>query len=116
MTIEDDIERIRHQERRLRFERGKAGHEMEGLEHDAQVIAAQVGKLVAVKAVERSPVEHHRTRSRALEAREQEQQRGLARAGRPRDRDPLTGADVKIDLAKDVDARAAQRVMHAESV
>ena len=89
---------------------------MEGLEHDADVVAAQIGQFVVVELAERPAVQPHRTRGRLLQSGEQYQQRGLAGAERTDDRHRLAGGDLEIDSTEHVQAAIVEFVGHAEVV
>ena len=83
-----DVERQRDVLRRR-----QARDQVEGLEHDADALAADVRPPVVVERVERFAVDAHAALARLLEpGQQQQQQRGLARAGRPDDGPPARRA------------------------
>ena len=54
--------------------------QMEGLEDDADLAAAEAGQRVLVEGIERRAVDHHLSAIRTLQPRHHHQQRGFARA------------------------------------
>jgi len=87
---------------------------VERLEHDADAVAPQVGQRVGVHAAQLGAVDGHASTGWALQAREQQQQGGLARTGWPGDGHALARRHAEIDRAQHVDACGAQLVMHGE--
>src|SRR5215213_9449999 len=76
--------------------------QVEGLEHEANLLVADPGELVVVHLAHLLAVEEIGTLARRVEAANQVHQRRLAGPRRPHDRDVLA--------ALDLDAHAAQRV------
>jgi hypothetical protein len=80
------------------FQRGQVRQELKGLEHEAQFGHAQPGAAIFVESIDIDAIEHDGTVGRRVQAGEQAQQRGLARAGRTDDRKRPTGLHGKIDV------------------
>ena len=85
--------------------------QVEGLEDEADVLAAQLGELACrSSSVMSSPPIVHGARGRAVEAGEQVHQRRLARARRAHDGGELAGGHVERDAAQRVDGGLALAV------
>ena len=62
------------------LQRGHGRDQMEGLEDDADLAAAEAGQRVLVEGIERRAADHHLSAIRTLQPRHHHQQRGFARA------------------------------------
>ena len=72
---------------------GQHRHEVEGLEDEAEPVAAQPRQAAVVEAGELLPVDHHRSGGGLVQPREQVHQRRLPGARRPHDRRELAGGE-----------------------
>ena len=80
------------------LQRRQVGQQLEALEHEAQVRAAQRGAAVLVEREHVLPTQPHRAFGRRVQAREDGQQRALARARGADDGDRLPGLQLEIDV------------------
>ena len=110
IVMVEELERQRHV-----LERRHGGHEMEGLEYDADIGAAKPGELVFVERTELGARDLHSALSRALKPGDDHQQRRFARARAADHGDGLASCDVEIDAAQNRDGARArgQRDLHA---
>ena len=74
--------------------------QVEELEDEADVVAAQLGELAVVEPGEVDAVDHDRARGRAVEAGEDVHQRRLARARRAHDRGQPAGRELDRDAVE----------------
>jgi hypothetical protein len=89
---------------------GEDRYEVEGLEDEAETIAAQPGAALVVERGDLLAVDDDRARGRAVEAGEQVHQRRLARARRTHDRRELPGGEAHGDAAQGVHGRLSLAV------
>ena len=82
------------------LERGGAAQQIEALEHEAQVVAAQQRALIGVHLADGDAEEAIRAGGRRIEAAEDVHAGGLARAARPHHRDELAGTNAQVDAAQ----------------
>ena len=73
---------------------------MKALEHEAHAIRAQRSPRVLVELRERAPGELDVPFARAVEAREQPEQRRLPAPRRPEDDDDLAASDLEVDAVE----------------
>ena len=96
--------RVRHpavEQRNLHVvEHAQVGDQVEGLEDEADLLVADRGERAIAIAGDRRPVDLHRAPGRRVEQPDQVEQRALAAAGRPHDRDELPFADVEVDVGE----------------
>ena len=83
------------------------GMQVEGLEHDPDIAAAEAGQRVLVERAERLASDRDRAGVGPLEPGHDHQQRRLAGAGRADEADRLAAAYMKIDVVEDMDAGRA---------
>src|SRR5436309_3148330 len=89
------------------LERGVAGQELEGLEHEPDRAPAQLRTRVFIKCEEVVAVDLHRACSGRIEPREERKEGGLAGARGADDRNRLALRDREIDLAQNDEVRVA---------
>jgi hypothetical protein len=89
------------------FERGHGGNEMERLEHDADIAAAEARQGVLAQGAEGFPRDHDRTGVGALQPRGHHEQGGLARAGRTDQPDGLALSYMQVDVFENMNAGRA---------
>ena len=87
-----DVEREPHI-----VERGEGREQMIGLEHEADVLAADLGEGFGIGAVDRLPADPHRAAGRRQHTSENGQQRGLAASGRSHQQRELAAGDSQAD-------------------
>jgi hypothetical protein len=92
----DEGERQRHVAAHV-----EVGKEVERLEHEAHVAPAPEREGVVVGVVEGTAVEEDLARIRAIEARDDVEQRGLSAAGLADDRDPLAARHLEPDVVEE---------------
>src|SRR5699024_7765216 len=94
--------------------RGERGHQAEGLEDERDPVAAQERLAVVVEPGDVDVVDVHAAPVGAVEAADEIEQRRLARAGAPDERDELTGCDVEVDPPQGVHRgpARAERAVH----
>ncbi len=97
-------------------ERAQAGQQVEALEDDADAVAPQVGQAVGVERGEVDAVDADAAGGRPLEPRQQQQQRGLARARRPGDGHARAGGDAQVHAAQHGHGARADGVVHAQAI
>ena len=68
------------------------------LEHEADVVGAPVAELGVRQPVDREAIDFDGARGRPVETAEQVQQRGLARARRPHERDEVAARQIQVEL------------------
>ena len=83
-------------------ERRRSREQIESLKHEADLVVAHLGKLVAAELGDVAPVEKILAAGRVIETAENVHQRGLARPGWPGCRDELSRLDVERHPAKGV--------------
>src|SRR6185312_1859701 len=81
--------------------------ELERLEHESDAAAAQLGALVLVEREKVVPVDVNLASRRGVQARQNREQRGLARARGADHGERLARVDRKIDLAQNHEVRVA---------
>jgi hypothetical protein len=91
------------------FERRHGGNQMEGLEDDADRIAAEAGERILILAGERRAVDSDGAGTDALEAGNHHQQGGLAGTRRPDNAERLACFDGEINAAQYVHRTGAAR-------
>src|SRR5437667_5174010 len=91
------------------FERRHGGNQMEGLEDDADRIAAEAGERILILAGERRAVDGDGAGTDALEAGNHHQQGGLARARWPDNAERLAALHGEVDAAQYVDRTGTAR-------
>ena len=79
------------------------GDEVEGLEDEADLLAAHAGELVVAELLDRLAVELVAARGRPVEAAEEVHERRLARTRRTHDRDVLAARDHEVEPAEGLD-------------
>jgi hypothetical protein len=87
--------------------RGEDRQQVEGLEDEADLVAAQLGQAAVVEAVELDAVEDDGARGRAVEAGEDVHERGLAGARGAHDRGEAAGREVDADAVERADGGLA---------
>ena len=98
------------------LERGSVAEQVEGLEHEADAARAQGGALLVAEAAGVDAVDAVGARRRPVEAAEDVQERGLARARRPDDRQPVAAVDGQVDAAQGLHGRiGAERAAAARA-
>ena len=90
--------------------RGEDGQQVEGLEDEPDLVAAQLGQAGVVEPGELGAVERHRAARRLVEAGEQVHERRLPRTRRPHDRGERAGGKPDADPTQRVDPRFAGAV------
>src|SRR5437016_4101944 len=85
------------------FRRGELHQQVMELVDEAEGAVAHLAALGLAQGEERPAPDQHRARARRVEPAQKMQQRRLARAGAPHDRDPLARIDVEVDPEKDRD-------------
>ena len=93
---------------------GEDRHEVEGLEHEADLVAAQPRQVPVVEPADLRPGDLDAALRRPVEAGEHVHQRGLAGARGAHDRGEGGGRDVQRDAAERVDGRVALAVALGE--
>ena len=88
--------------------RGQARHQVEALEDEADALAAHARLLDRRERRHVAPFEPVGAGVGAVEQAEQVEQRRLARAGRPHDRDVLARGDGEVELAQRMHFAVAQ--------
>ena len=88
---------------------------MEGLEYDADILAAEARQPVFVEPVQFFAGDQDRAGVRPLQPGHHHQQRRFARARRTEHADRLAAPYIQVDVAQDVDAggAAAERQINA---
>jgi len=94
---------------------GQHRHQVVELEHEADVAAAPVRELAAVHAVQALAFDLDLARRRRVEAADEIEQRGLARARRPHQRDEVALGDVEVDAVQHFDLLRSALVGLGES-
>ncbi|MCY1235436.1 hypothetical protein D9M72_480520 [compost metagenome] len=82
------------------FQRGQVPHQLERLEHKADMPAPQRRALVLVQCIQILPVQAHRARAGQVQPGQQPQQRRLARAGGAHDGQRFARRDGKGHLVQ----------------
>ena len=85
------------------FQRRHVGDQVEGLEDDADVAAAEIGDLVLAEAMERRIVDVDLTAVELFQPGKHHQQGGFAGTGRADDADGFAGSDIEIDALQHMD-------------
>ena len=93
---------------------GQDRQQVEELEDEAELVAAQLGQLAVVEGGDLDPVELDRAAGRLVEAGEDVHQRRLARAGGPHDRGEAIALEAGADPGQRVDRRVALAVATGE--
>ena len=91
------------------LQRRHGGDQVEGLEHDADIVTPEGGKLVLALAGQRLSGDHHLAPAGALEPGDHHQQRGLAGTRRPDDAQRLARLHRQVHAAQDLDIAGAAR-------
>ena len=89
---------------------GEHRQQVEGLEDEADVVAAEAGQRGVVQRGELAPGDDHRPGRRRVQPGQAVHQRGLARSGRAHDRGEPAGGDVQVDAVQGVHRRRAAAV------
>ncbi len=89
--------------------RGQHRQQVEELEDEADVLAAELRELVVAERRDLGAGDRHGAGRRLVEPREDVHERRLARAGRAHDRDELAALHVERDAAERVDRRRRLR-------
>src|SRR6267143_5858470 len=79
------------------FRRGELHQQVMELVDEAEGAVAHLAALGLAQGEQRPALDQHRARARRVEPAQKMQQRRLARAGAPHDRDPLARIDVEVD-------------------
>jgi hypothetical protein len=82
------------------FNCGQRRHEVEELEHEPDLLAAQPGKRIFIELGDVDPADRNRSARRGIESGNEPQQRGLAAARRPDDRKAAAVCDIEIEGMK----------------
>ncbi len=93
--------------------RGQARHQVERLEHYAQVIAAQVSQCLGVEPIQVIITKHDRTGARLLKPGQQQQQRGFAGAGGPQDRRGFARVQLQVDATQHIELPVGEWIRQA---
>src|SRR6478735_6726686 len=94
--------------------RGQRRHQVEGLEDEADLVAAQPGEGLVLEPGQVLLTDEDRARVGGVERRAAVHQRGLARAARAHHRRELTGTDVEAHVVERGDQRLAGAVRLGE--
>ena len=97
-------------------QRAQAGQEVKTLEHDADAVAPQIGQAIGIQAAQVHAIHTDLPSRRPLKARQQEQQRGFARARRPSNRHAAALCDAQRNVAQDVHGALADAVVHGQAI
>src|SRR5262249_15007624 len=97
------------------LEGGQRGNQVEGLEDVADGVAAEARERILAEPGQLDSVHHDAPGRGPVEARDQAEQRGLAAARRPGDRDELAGRHLEEDLREHVHGAAAALETHADA-
>jgi len=89
---------------------GEVVEQVIALKHEADVLLVQLGSLFRIEPVDRLVHEVVLTRPRAVVHAEDVEERRLAGAGRPHDRDEFAFLDVDVHAAEHVSAADAVRI------
>ncbi len=97
------------------LDRAELGHELTELEDEAELLAPELGTRPFGEGVDARPVEPHFALVGAQDARETVQQRRLAGAARPHDRQDFTRGNVEVHAAQRFGrAKRASDIFRAE--
>ena len=86
------------------LQRGHGRDQVERLEHDADMAAAEARQRVLVERAQVLAGDRHRAGVGPLQPGHHHQQRRFARAGRPDQADCLAAAYIQVDVLEDMDA------------
>src|SRR5262245_20301324 len=89
------------------FDAGKRRQQVEELKDEADLVATDPRQLIVRQAAERFVVDADRSGGRPVEAADQVEERGLAGAGRPDDRDHFTAGNGEGDVLESGDVSLA---------
>ena len=97
------------------LQRRHGGNEVEGLENDADMLAAKARQLVLVELAEVLAGDHHRTDVGAFQPGHHHQERRFARSRRTQECDGFAAPYIEADVSQDVNAggAAAERQVDA---
>jgi len=105
----------RQHQRQLDVHRGRqARHQMERLEHEADLLAAHSGLLHVAQRGDVATIQPVGARTRPVQQAYQIKQCRFAGAGRPHDRDIIARRDVQVDAAQRGDLLVADRETAAD--
>ena len=85
------------------FKGGGPGQEVEALEHEADLLVADVGQLVAVQVVDMDAVQKIIAAAGIVQAAEDVQHGRFSRSGRAHDRHQFAGIDDQVDAFQGFD-------------
>ena len=97
-------------------QRAQAGQEVKTLEHDADAVAPQIGQTVGVQAAQVHAIHPDLPSRRPFKARQQEQQRGFARARWSGNGHTAALCDAQAHVAQDVHGALADAVVHGQAI
>jgi hypothetical protein len=90
---------------------GQLVHQVEGLEDEADRVAAEPGQRLLAEAVDAAPLQPHLPGRRALQAAQQVQQGRLAAAARSHHGQRLSRGDVELDRVERADEARSLAVL-----
>ena len=93
------------------LQRAGPRQQVELLEHEADLLVANLRQLVAVQLADADPIQPVLPGRRLVEAPENVHQRRFAGAGRPHDRDEIAALDLERDALQHVHRHLAQAVV-----
>ena len=82
------------------LESGQRGYQLKALKHEANVSPSKCRKRILSQRGDCDAVNHDLTAFRAVEPREQAEQRGLTAARRPSDRQELPAGDIQVHVVQ----------------
>ena len=95
---------------------GQRGEQVEELEDEPDVVAAELGELLVVESLVVEAANRDRARGGRLERADDMEQRALAGSGRAHDRDHLALFDRQVDAVQSAHLGAALAVVHVQVV
>jgi hypothetical protein len=91
-------------------------NEIEGLEDEADLLAAVAGQLLVAQGLDVGPIDAHDSRGRQVDAAEHVEHRALARARRSCDGEELAPLVLEVDAAQGFDLGLAEHVLFRHSL